>query len=142
TKVVDGADGEFGFTGDWKEPQDFSVVTEGGVGTATFEDVPPGSYAVTEVAQDGFENTALTCVDGDPDGTGSEASGGVGTIALDPGETVVCTYTNTPWGTLVVDKVTEPAGSEQEFGLAWAPEGGEPSPFTLTDGGEPFSPGP
>src|SRR5690606_16331827 len=82
TKVVDGADGEFGFTGDWKEPQDFSVVTEGGVGTATFEDVPPGSYAVTEVAQDGFENTALTCVDGDPDGTGSEAAGSVGTIAL------------------------------------------------------------
>ncbi|MBM7818359.1 LPXTG-motif cell wall-anchored protein [Cellulosimicrobium cellulans] len=142
TKVVDGADGEFDFTGDWQEPEEFSIGTEGGVGTATFEDVAPGSYVVTEVPQDGFENTALTCVDGDPDGTGSEASAGVGTIALDPGETVVCTYTNTPWGTLVVDKVTEPAGSEQEFGLEWAPEGGEPTPFTLTDGDEPFSPGP
>ncbi|MGM7424551.1 prealbumin-like fold domain-containing protein [Cellulosimicrobium sp. CpK407] len=141
-KVVDGADGEFDFSGDWPDAEGFSVVTEGGVGTTTFEDVAPGSYVVTEVAQDGFENTALTCVDGDPDGSPSTASGSTGAIALDPGETVVCTYTNTRWGTLVVDKVTEPAGSDQEFGLAWAPEGGASSPFTLTDGDEPFSPGP
>lgn len=141
-KAVDGADGTFDFTGDWPGTEDFSITTEDGLGTATFDDVAPGAYTVEEIAQDGFENTDLVCVDGDPDGTGSGASGGVGTIALDPGETVVCTFTNAPWGTLVVDKVTVPAGSSQEFELAWAEEGGEPTPFTLTDASVPFSPGP
>ncbi|MBN0039140.1 LPXTG cell wall anchor domain-containing protein [Cellulosimicrobium cellulans] len=141
-KAVDGADGTFGFTGNWQDAENFSITTEGGLGVATFDDVAPGSYTVEEIAQDGFENTDLACVDGDPGGEASGVSGGVGTIALDPGETVVCTFTNAPWGTLVVDKVTVPAGSSQEFELAWAPAGGEPTPFTLTDAAEPFTPGP
>ncbi|MEV0893719.1 hypothetical protein [Promicromonospora sp. NPDC050262] len=141
-KAVTDGDGEFDFTGDWQDPPEFSIVTEDGVGTQTFADVDPGSYTVTEVPQDGFETTDLTCVDGDPDGVASGAAGLVGSIELDPGETVTCTYTNAPWGMLLVDKQTSPAGSPQEFGFTWGPAGDAGEAFALTDTDEPFATGP
>ncbi|MFD7307500.1 hypothetical protein [Promicromonospora sp. NPDC059942] len=141
-KAVTDGDGEFQFTGDWLDPPQFSITTQDGTGVQSFPDVDPGAYTVTELEQDGFEGTDLTCVDGDPDGEPSGADGLVGSVQLDPGETVTCTYTNAPWGMLLVDKQTSPAGAPQGFDFAWGPEGGPQEPFVLTDAGEPFSSGP
>ena len=45
----------------------------------------------------------------------SNVATGTGTINLDPGELVVCTFTNTQRGTIIVDKVTDPAHSAASF---------------------------
>ncbi|MGU3645637.1 hypothetical protein ACLBXX_11765 [Microbacterium sp. C23T] len=137
-KNVEGPDAVFHFTGMWLDPVDFSIETSEGTGSATFEDVTPGEYEVTEVAPDGYDNTDLVCVDGDPEGGTSTAEELVGSIVLDPGETVVCTFTNTEWGSLIVDKTTLPAGSAQEFDFEWGPDG---EAFTLTDEADPYSTG-
>ncbi|GAA5197092.1 prealbumin-like fold domain-containing protein [Microbacterium jejuense] len=137
-KDVDGDDGTFDFTGGWLDPEDFSITTADGTGSATFEDVAPGSYELAEVARDGFDATALACADGDADGTASTVDDLVGAVNVDPGETVVCTFTNTQWGSLIVDKTTLPAGSTQEFAFEWGPDGEE---FALTDAADPYSTG-
>ncbi|MFC8597510.1 hypothetical protein [Isoptericola sp. NPDC057191] len=137
-KAVDGADAEFGFTGSWLDPEDFTITTSGGTGARTFEDVAPGEHTLAEVARDGYEGTGLVCTDSMADGATSTVDGLDATIALDPGETVTCTYSNTRWGVLVVDKTTVPP-SDQEFGFAWGPAGGAQERFTLADADEPFT---
>lgn len=137
-KNVEGDDGTFSFVGDWAEPPDFSIETTGGSGSAVFPLIAPGTYTVEELAQAGYENTDLVCVDGDDGGTPSSDQGLVGTIELDPGETVVCTYTNAQWGSIVVDKTTVPAGSPQSFDFEWGPDG---EAFSLTDEADPYSTG-
>lgn len=137
-KNVEGADGVFDFTGTWLDPEDFSIETSGGTGSATFEELAPGEYEVSEVTPAGYDNTDLVCVDGRPLGGESTVDGLVGSIVLDPGETVVCTFTNTEWGSLIVDKATLPAGSTQEFDFEWGPDG---EAFTLTDEADPYSTG-
>ncbi|MFI2102611.1 hypothetical protein ACH436_04925 [Isoptericola sp. NPDC019693] len=137
-KAVDGADAEFGFTGSWLDPEEFTITTSGGTGARTFENVAPGEHVLSELARDGYEGTELVCADGVEDGADSTVDGLVATIGLDPGETVTCTYSNTQWGVLVVDKATEPA-SGQEFGFSWGPEGGAQERFTLADGDDPFT---
>ncbi len=59
----------------------------------TFDQLAPGTYQVSEGATTGYSLAGLTCQD--PTG-GTVTSGGTATIALAPGETVVCTYTNSP----------------------------------------------
>ncbi len=103
-KNVEGDDGAFQFVGDWADPPDFTIETTEGSGSAVFPLLAAGTYTVEELAVPGYENTDLICVDGDAEGTPSTDEGLVGTIELDPGETVVCTYTNTQWGSIVVDK--------------------------------------
>ncbi|MFE6964269.1 collagen binding domain-containing protein [Agromyces sp. NPDC057679] len=141
-KAVDGADGTFDFTGDWLEPPEFTVTTSDGTGAASFDGIAPGSYTVAESDEDGYENTALTCVDGDVEGTASSVEGLVGSIELDPGETVVCTFTNVEWGVIVVDKTTVPSGSPQEFAFEWGAAGEAGDGFTLSDASPPFSTAP
>lgn len=137
-KNVEGDDATFDFLGTWLDPVDFSIETSEGTGSATFEDVAPGEYELAEVAPGGYDNTDLMCVDSEPEGGESTVDDLVGLIVLDPGETVVCTFTNTQWGSLIVDKVTLPAGADQEFDFEWGPEGAS---FTLTDEAEPYSTG-
>ncbi|MFK4836204.1 hypothetical protein ACI3KY_10790 [Microbacterium sp. ZW T2_14] len=137
-KNVEGDDAMFDFTGTWLDPEDFSIETSEGAGSATFVDVIPGEYEVTEVSPDGYDNTLLFCEDGDPQGGASTVDGLVGSISLDPGEIVVCTFTNTQWGSLFVDKTTLPAGSPDEFDFEWGPDG---EPFILTDAADPYSTG-
>ncbi|MFD4958548.1 hypothetical protein [Microbacterium sp. NPDC058389] len=137
-KNVDGTDGVFDFTGTWLDSGEFTIDTTEGTGSATFDDVVPGSYEVSETAPDGYDNTELVCVDGDAEGTASVVDDLVGTVNVDPGETVVCTFTNTQWGSLIIDKSTLPAGSPQEFGFEWGPDGEE---FALTDAADPYSTG-
>ncbi|KAF2414481.1 hypothetical protein B1729_04400 [Microbacterium sp. B35-04] len=137
-KNVEGADGTFDFTGSWLDPENFSIETSDGTGSATFLDITPGEYEVTEWSPEGYDNTELLCADSDPEGGASTVEDLVGTIVLDPGEIVVCTFTNTQWGSIVVDKTTLPAGSPQEFDFEWGPDGAE---FTLTDESDPYSTG-
>ena len=137
-KNVEGEDGIFDFTGTWLEVPDFSIITTDGTGASAIGDVPAGEYTVEEVTPVGYDNTEVICTDGDPQGDPSSSEGLVGQIALDPGETVICTFTNTQWGTILVDKATLPAGSEQEFDFEWGPDG---ETFTLTDEAEAYSTG-
>ena len=55
---------------------------------------------------------------------------------LDPGETVLCTFTNTMRGHLIVNKVATPSGDPQafDFSLSGGP-GAISQPFSLSDGG-------
>jgi uncharacterized repeat protein (TIGR01451 family) len=74
----------------------------------------PGNYSVAETVPAGWDLTNSVC-DGVAYTPGS-------TIALDPGEIVNCTFTNTKRGRIIIDKVTDPAGHAQLFD------------FTLTGG--------
>jgi uncharacterized cupredoxin-like copper-binding protein len=94
--------------------------------------VPIGSYTITEAATTGFSLTNLSC--SDPD---NQSSTNVNTrtanIDLDPGETVICTFTNTKQGRLIVQKVTNPAGETQSFNFS-ATGGLSPTSFSLQHG--------
>jgi uncharacterized repeat protein (TIGR01451 family) len=59
----------------------------------TFDQLAPGSYQVTEGSTSGYSLADLTCQD--PSG-GTVISGTTATIALAAGESVVCTFTNSP----------------------------------------------
>lgn len=135
-KNVVGADGTFSFTGDWLTPDDFEITTDAGTGSQTFDDVVPGTYTLTEVPGEGYDGTNLVCVDAN-----GSTDGLTGTLVLDPGETITCTYTNSEWGVLVVDKVTVPEGSDQEFEFEWAPEGEAATDFSLADETDAYSTG-
>ena len=67
----------------------------------------PDTYSVSENVPGGWDLTSATCDDDD----GSDPA----SIVLDPGETVTCIFTNTQRGKIIVDKVTDPAGSNQSF---------------------------
>lgn len=133
-KNIDGDDATFNFTGDWAGSGPFSISTDQGTGSTTYNDVLPGTYHVTEILTNAHVGT-LQCADPDQ---GSSVDGLVGTIDLDPGETVVCTYSNTQLGKIIVDKVVPgvdsiPGGATQEFDF----EFGDDS-FALTDGDDPW----
>jgi uncharacterized repeat protein (TIGR01451 family) len=135
-KNVVGDDGTFSFTGDWLTPDDFEIETDGGTGSQTFDDVIPGTYTLTEVPGEGYDGTNLVCVDAN-----GSTDGLTGTLVLDPGETITCTYTNSEWGVLVVDKVTVPAGSDDVFDFHWRPVGESANEFSLADESDAFSTG-
>jgi uncharacterized repeat protein (TIGR01451 family) len=136
-KNVVGTNGTFDFTGSWLTPDEFEITTVGGTNTQTYDDVIPGSYVLTEVLGAGYDGIDLYC--SDEDNTSVDAL--TATLGLDPGETITCTYTNSEWGTLVVDKVTLPDGSEQVFDFEWAPVGEAADDFTLADESDAFSTG-
>jgi uncharacterized repeat protein (TIGR01451 family) len=78
-----------------------------------------GTYSVTEGALPAnFDLTSLQCVETGGDGGSTPSTPtltATGSIDLDAGETVTCTYTNTKRGTIVIVKDTVPAGHEQNF---------------------------
>ena len=95
----------------------------------------PGVYSVSEIVPAGWILGGVTCSDESP----------ADAISLQAGETVTCTFTNrmpdTPQpdpGVIVVDKVTQPAGSAQafEFDPSWGAN------FLLTDQGAAIASGP
>jgi uncharacterized repeat protein (TIGR01451 family) len=128
TKHVVGADSTFSFTGSWLTPSGFTIETESGTKTTTFDDVLPGEYTLTEVEGDGYDGTNLVCDD---------ANGLVvdltATLKLEPGETITCTYTNSEWGGILVDKVALPADTGEEFGFSWHAVGDNATLFSLAD---------
>ncbi|HWH97625.1 MAG TPA: hypothetical protein VNS80_04595, partial [Pseudolysinimonas sp.] len=135
-KVVEGADGEFAFTGDWLNDE-FTIETDGGSGSTSFLDLVPGDYSVAEVLGDGYDGTKLVC--SDTDNTEVDLATLTADITLDPGETVICTFTNSAWGVLVVDKVTVPTKSDVDFGFSWAADGEAGTAFTLADEDNPYT---
>ncbi|MFF2272499.1 collagen binding domain-containing protein [Agromyces sp. NPDC058136] len=135
-KNIDGADGTFNFTGTWLDPQAFSITTVGGTKSNTSLNVLAGKYTVTEL----LTNThigSLQCTD--PDG-GSSVAKLVGTIDLDPGETVTCTYSNTELGKIIVDKNVTFA-SDQEFDFDYFDDHDNKTSFSLTGTATPWESG-
>lgn len=146
-KNVDGADGTFGFEGSWTTGTPalveggFDITTEEGTGSQTFVDVTPGSYTVSEDdTLPEYLSRIVECTDGANNVVNSGVDGPTqtGLIKVDPGETVTCVFENTQTATVIVDKVTVPAGDMTEFEFEWflpASEFGED--FTLTGSQEP-----
>jgi hypothetical protein len=95
----------------------------------TFTALPAGVYSVAEInIPSGWDLTNSVCSDGSP----------VNNIVLDSGENVICTFTNTKRGNIIVDKVTLPAGDAQSFSFD-ASGGTSPAyvDFNLTDAAAP-----
>jgi agmatine/peptidylarginine deiminase len=124
------------------DPQDFSFTAAGGLSptsfqldddadgtlpsTQTFTGVPAGSgYSVSESVPSGWDQTGATCDDGSP----------VGNIAVGPGETVTCTFTNRKRGRIVVVHDAVP-DSGQDFSFT-AGGGLSPTSFQLDDDLDP-----
>ena len=128
------------------DAQDFGFTSTGGLVPASFsldddadatlsttqviENVKPGQYTVTESAVSNWALTDITCDDDDSTGVlGTRTA----TINVAPVESVTCTFTNTRYGRILVDKVTNPGGSSQSF--EFDPSYG--ANFFLTDAATP-----
>ena len=120
--LPDGSPQSFSFTPNYG--QGFSL-TDGQTNDSGY--LSPGTYSVAETVPGGWTQTSATCSDGSP----------IGAIALAAGETVTCTFNNTQKGHIVVDKVTNPTGSQQSF--AFTTTGTGYTGFSLKDGDTPNS---
>jgi uncharacterized repeat protein (TIGR01451 family) len=110
-----GGDGTFSYTATGGISSSFDISTSGGTGSQSFTDISPGSYTVTESGPPaGWDFTNLACVDEDG-GSTVDLNARKANIDLDPGETVICTYTNTKRGNIIIEKQTLPDGSPQLF---------------------------
>ena len=101
----------------------------------TFSNQPVGQYSVAEQTPPGDVLTGLTCTDSDANGvpsTGNLAAS-TATINLDPGETVRCTYTNQPGGSVVIKKAVA-SGPSGPF--TFLDNIKTPATFEMSDGGE------
>jgi Domain of unknown function DUF11/Right handed beta helix region/Prealbumin-like fold domain len=87
---------------------------------------PGPGYSVSEAVPQGWDLSA-SCSDGSP----------VTNIDLAPGETVICTFINTKRGTVIIDKVTEPAGEADLFGFTADFPGTSDDRFSLADATAP-----
>jgi hypothetical protein len=132
-KVGIGGSGSFDFTTASAGAQPIEELPAGSASQP--QSVPPGDYVFTEAAVDGWDVSDVTCDDGNSarpstgDRTARTAS-----FAIEAGESVICTFTNTKRGTLTITKETDPASDPQDF--AFTPTGDGLSPFSLdTDSG-------
>ncbi|NYG20567.1 putative cupredoxin-like copper-binding protein [Agromyces hippuratus] len=137
-KNIDGADGTFDFTGNWPGTSDFEIETENGTGQVEYSNVVAGSYTVTEVLTSSHVGELQACVESRPGGAdnGSSVQGLIGSIDLDPGETITCTYSNTQLGKIIVDKNVT-FDSNQSFDFEYTEEAGTTS-FALTGSADPW----
>jgi nucleoid-associated protein YejK len=101
---------------------DQSITTSGGSGSATYLDVPPGSYTFVETPQLGW---AAGPFEGDCDSDGS--------VTVLAGGTATCGITNTKEASLVIEKHTVPAGDPTTFDFSTT-GGLDPASFQLGDG--------
>ena len=95
----------------------------------------PGSYRVSEVIPTGWDLNLIACT-GQSDSTitiggsgGFDPGDDAVTVDMLNGEDIICTFTNTQQGRILVDKVTDPVGSVQSF--SFTPSWG--ADFSLTD---------
>jgi uncharacterized repeat protein (TIGR01451 family) len=114
-----GAEQSFDFTANYDE-DGFSLSDGEQNGTP----LPAGEYSVTEEETEGWELVSATCDNGD-----SPSS-----VTLPPDTVVTCTFVNRELpepepGTIVVEKVTVPAGDETEFPFEFGD-----TDFSLADG--------
>src|SRR3990170_3743491 len=92
-----GGNGTFDFTSTTLTPGAFSLTTVGNTASKTFSDldVDP-TYDVSETVPAGWELNSATCDNGET----------IGSIDLEPGETVTCTFENEKAGSIVIVKNT------------------------------------
>jgi hypothetical protein len=113
------AAGSFAFNETWSSgtgattPFGITTVAPGNTGQRQFDNVEPGSYTVSETDPGAsFDLKSLQCVDGAHNTTTSSPSSpqlqASGTVNVDPGETVVCTFSNSKKGTIVIVKDAQP----------------------------------
>lgn len=96
-KRATGGDKSFNFTSTLSGSTSFALTTVGGVASATFSNVTPGTYSFTEVNLPlNWRLTALSCT-GDSGGapTTVNVTTLTASIGLDGGENITCTFTNT-----------------------------------------------
>jgi len=120
-----GGDGTFSFSG----AQNFQLQTSGGTGqnATAFASVPPGTYAVTELATTGWSLTALTCSSGGVIDLGSATA----TVTLASGASIVCTFTDTKLGSIRITKRIE-SDETAAFSFTVPPSMDPSGSFTLT----------
>ncbi len=85
--------------GDGLGCEDEAPITIGRGESFTLRNVMPGTYVVTEPAARAWRLTNVTCTDPSGDSVVTIADRGA-SIVVAPGETVTCTFTNAPAGTL------------------------------------------
>ncbi len=136
-KLVEGADGTFGFTGDWLTPAGFDLTTTSGSGTVTFTDVivpadPNSRYTLVEADPTAsYDGTVLSCSsDQAGNTTTTDLAMLTASIELRAGETVTCTYTNTERSAIRIVKDAQP-DDDQDFGFSMS--GDATATFTLDD---------
>jgi uncharacterized repeat protein (TIGR01451 family) len=79
-----------------------------------------GNYTVAELVPAGWALTGLNCVD-TSGGTTTSLGTATASVALAPGETVTCTFTNTKAGKVIVKKVMQ--GGTDSFTFTGTPAG-------------------
>jgi hypothetical protein len=115
-KTTIGGDGTFDFTISTEEV--FAITTVSNTGSYTLTTLEPGTYAISEVVPSGWRLIDFECSDGSP----------WDAIELDEEEILTCRFINEQNATLVVDKETDPAGSNTQFDFTLA------GPVTATFG--------
>ncbi|HMT21525.1 MAG TPA: hypothetical protein PKE20_09830, partial [Promineifilum sp.] len=105
--VTDGS-GSFNFNGDLGTFT-LSVSGPGNDDNETFTNLETGSYLVREDTPAGWQVNSIVC--NDPDGGTSVVADNQVRIDLDNGETITCTFTNTPEGTPTSDTIYVSPGS-------------------------------
>jgi hypothetical protein len=133
-KVGVGGSGNFDYTTQSAGAQGIVGLVTGA--TSAAQSVPPGDYVFTETAVAGWDVTGVACDDSRSARPSSgNASARTATFAIEAGESVTCTYTNTKRGTLTIAKETDPAVDPQDF--AYTTTGDGLSAFSLdTEAGE------
>ncbi|MDH3308224.1 MAG: hypothetical protein OEO77_11985, partial [Acidimicrobiia bacterium] len=97
----DGSPVKFEFTASWDD-DGFSLADGDQEDSGNLD---PGTYSVSENVPDGWNLVAALCDDNSQ----------VDAIELSAGETVTCTFSNQQLGTIIVEKVTDPADSPDSF---------------------------
>ena len=116
-----GGDGMFVFSSSTLAPASFSLTTAAGSAQRIFTDLVPGLYDVAEVVPSGWDLSHMTCDNGDTPSA----------IALLPGMTVTCTFSNLKLAQLAVLK--ESIGGDGTFDMASTTL--SPTLFSLTTTG-------
>jgi hypothetical protein len=121
---------DFSLTGPNDVSQSFSLTDQSALHNSGL--LLAGTYDVTESTPEGWDLSGASCDNGDP----------ADEVVLDAGETVTCTFTNSKRGSIVIDKVTQPAGDGQEFSFdLTGPNGFTAQSFKLADGTTPHDSG-
>ena len=106
-KRAAGGDATFDFAS--QSLGNFSLTTVNGLAQRSFDNLADGVYDLSEIVPAGWSLTAATCSDGSP----------VNRIALDPGETVTCTFDNARQDTIIVEK--RAVGGDDRFSFTGSP---------------------
>ena len=93
-------------------------------GSRMFSNLLPDDYDVTEAVPSGWDLDSVVCTGGDSDPIGNGVR-----VHLDPGEQIVCTFTNAQRGSITIVKETDPDGGT---GFNFS---GDLGGFSLGDGG-------